>query len=86
MSIVKVEDEKIHMSHVALVRQQDIDGNVAVKNLRISREKSGNHLLANPPNQIYILTTAHRVPIFTRDETELVCLPTQLERILQLYW
>ncbi len=27
----------------------------------------------------------HRVHIFTRDETELVCLPTQLERTLQLY-
>ncbi len=28
----------------------------------------------------------HRVHIFTRDETGLVCLPTQLERTLQLYW
>jgi hypothetical protein len=28
----------------------------------------------------------HRVHIFTRDETESVCLPTQLERTLQLYW
>jgi hypothetical protein len=27
----------------------------------------------------------HRVHIFTRDETGLVCLPTQLERTLQLY-
>jgi hypothetical protein len=51
--IVKVEDEKIHMSHVALVRQQDNDGNVAVQNLRASREKSGNHLLANPPTCYY---------------------------------
>jgi hypothetical protein len=29
--------------------------------------------------------TDHRVHIF-RDETGLVCLPTQLERTLQLYW
>jgi hypothetical protein len=28
----------------------------------------------------------HRLHIFTRDETGLVCLPTQLERTLQLYW
>jgi hypothetical protein len=28
----------------------------------------------------------HRVHIFTRDETGLVYLPTQLERTLQLYW
>ncbi len=28
----------------------------------------------------------HREHIFTRDETGLVCLPTQLERTLQLYW
>ncbi len=29
----------------------------------------------------------HRVHIFTRDETGLLCLPTQLERTLQLnYW
>jgi hypothetical protein len=28
----------------------------------------------------------HRVHIFTRDETESVYLPTQLERTLQLYW
>jgi hypothetical protein len=27
----------------------------------------------------------YRVHIFTRDETGLVCLPTQLERTLQLY-
>jgi hypothetical protein len=26
------------------------------------------------------------VHIFTRDETGVVCLPTQLERTLQLYW
>ncbi len=29
---------------------------------------------------------SHRVHIFTRDETGLVCLPTQLERTLQLPW
>ncbi len=29
---------------------------------------------------------AHRVYIFTRDETGLVYLPSQLERTLQLYW
>jgi hypothetical protein len=28
----------------------------------------------------------HRVHIFTRDETGLLCLPTLLERTLQLYW
>jgi hypothetical protein len=28
----------------------------------------------------------HRVHIFTRDETGLVYLPTQLERTVQLYW
>jgi hypothetical protein len=28
----------------------------------------------------------HRVDIFTRDETGLVCLSTQLEFTLQLYW
>ncbi len=28
----------------------------------------------------------HRVHIFTRDETGLVCLPTQLEHTLQLNW
>jgi hypothetical protein len=28
----------------------------------------------------------HRVHIFTRDEIGLVCLPTQLERTLHLYW
>jgi hypothetical protein len=28
----------------------------------------------------------HKVHIFTRDETGLVYLPTQLERTLQLYW
>jgi hypothetical protein len=34
----------------------------------------------------YLLRSTHRVHIFTRDETWLVCLPTQLERLLQLYW
>jgi hypothetical protein len=29
---------------------------------------------------------SHRVHIFTRDEAGVVCLPTQLERTLQLYW
>jgi hypothetical protein len=55
MSIVKVEDEKIHMSQVALVRlqQQDNDGHVVVQNLRASREKSWNHRLANPPTCYY---------------------------------
>ncbi len=31
-------------------------------------------------------SSGHRVHIFTRDETGLVCLPTQLERTLLLYW
>ncbi len=35
---------------------------------------------------IYSQDRSHRVHIFTRDETGLVCLPTQLERTLQLYW
>ncbi len=34
---------------------------------------------------VYVISN-HRVHIFTRDETGLVCLPTQLERTLQLYW
>jgi hypothetical protein len=28
----------------------------------------------------------HRVHIFTRDETGLLCLPIKLEHTLQLYW
>jgi hypothetical protein len=34
----------------------------------------------------FLESRTHRVHIFTRDETGLVCLPTQLERTLQLYW
>ncbi len=33
----------------------------------------------------YLLRSNHRVHIFTRDETGLMCLPTQLERTLQFY-
>ncbi len=33
---------------------------------------------------LYAICPNHRVHIFTRDETGLVCLPTQLERTLQL--
>ncbi len=36
--------------------------------------------------ETYECLVLHRVHIFTRDETGLVCLPTQLERTLQLYW
>jgi hypothetical protein len=32
-----------------------------------------------------VIGQRHRVHIFTRDKTGLVCLPTQLERSLQLY-
>jgi hypothetical protein len=32
------------------------------------------------------VSCVHRVHIFTTDETGLVCLPTQLEHTLQLYW
>ncbi len=52
----------------------------------------------HPPHTLYVYVYAvyftlyyyysyyHRVHIFTRDETGLVYLPTQLERTLQLYW
>jgi hypothetical protein len=35
---------------------------------------------------VYDYSLVHRVYIFTRDETGLVYLPTQLERTLQLSW
>jgi hypothetical protein len=47
---------------------------------------SFNFLLSAVTLDIYIGGQSHREHIFTRDETGLVCLPTQLERTLQLYW
>jgi hypothetical protein len=35
---------------------------------------------------VHFRDSHHRVHIFTRDETGLVYLPTQLGRTLQLYW
>ncbi len=42
--------------------------------------------LVLPTEALSRLSYSHRVHIFTRDETGLVYLPTQLERTLQLYW
>jgi hypothetical protein len=47
----------------------------------------GRRSNSSPPHHYTISAgLIHRVHIFTRDETGLVCLLTQLERTLQLYW
>jgi len=38
------------------------------------------------PSLTSLVRSMQRVYIFTRDETGLVCLPTQLELTVQLYW
>ncbi len=49
-----------------------------------NHEKPGAFL--QPPGPFKNNYYNHRVHIFTRDETGLVNLTTQLERTLQLYW
>ncbi len=55
------------------------------KVLRVVRAKIRWHQTAWP-RAFHSVYFPHRVHIFTRDETGLLCLPTQLERTLQLYW
>ncbi len=80
---------KVVLLHIWCVNGKTIGGFMNIPLAELShinlRHKNITIMYLGTPRQNHLFESQSTY-FYYRDETELVCLPTQLERTLQLYW